>query len=467
MAKKKPKKIVRYRKPRNVNVGMIIFGIIFIYLAFSVSTYLRKEKVQFYEVTEGSIVNDSRYTGIILRNEETQYSERPGHINYYIREGKRAAAGTSIYSIDESGTLAAVLAENSDGVMNLTADNLMDIKKQLTGFSLGYRNEDFQAVYDVRYSLEASILEYVNFNALDNFEQIMEQAGANFMQVRSPKAGVVSYAIDSFEGLKREQISAAAFDRTNYARAITKSGGLVDKGAPIYKIVTNDTWSILFPMSQQDVTAFGTETSLKVNFPGRALSTTGSFSMITGTDGNPYGCLDFDKYMVQFVSDRYVDFEIVSSKTEGLKIPVSAATTKNFYLVPVEYLAKGGDSVEDGFYKEVYSDAGTSMVFVPATIYNSTEESYYIDTGEGSQLKSGDYIIKPDSADRYQIGTTASLEGVYNINKGYTVFKQIEVLAQNDEYYTINRGTKYGLSVYDHIVLDAALIGQEGVLIYQ
>ena len=69
MAKKKNKKIVRYRKPLNINVGMIIFALIFVYMAFSVYTYMRKEKVQFYEVVEGSIVNDKSYTGIALREE--------------------------------------------------------------------------------------------------------------------------------------------------------------------------------------------------------------------------------------------------------------------------------------------------------------------------------------------------------------------------------------------------------------
>ena len=50
MAKKKNKKVVRYRRPLNINVGMIIFFIIFIYLVFSVYTYLKREKIQFYEV---------------------------------------------------------------------------------------------------------------------------------------------------------------------------------------------------------------------------------------------------------------------------------------------------------------------------------------------------------------------------------------------------------------------------------
>ena len=70
MAKKKNKKVVRYRRPLNINVGMIIFALIFLYMAFYLYTYLRRDKVEFYEVVEGSIVNDTRHTGIIFRTEE-------------------------------------------------------------------------------------------------------------------------------------------------------------------------------------------------------------------------------------------------------------------------------------------------------------------------------------------------------------------------------------------------------------
>ena len=53
----------------------------------------------------------------------------------------------------------------------------------------------------------------------------------------------------------------------------------------------------------------------------------------------------------------------------------------------------------------------------------------------------------------------------YNINKGYAVFKQIEVLSTNGEYYTVKKNMDYGLSVYDHIVLDAGTV-TEGQIIY-
>ena len=49
---KKSKKIVRYRRPLQLNIGMIIFAIMFLYLAFYVYQYQTRDKVQPYEVTK-------------------------------------------------------------------------------------------------------------------------------------------------------------------------------------------------------------------------------------------------------------------------------------------------------------------------------------------------------------------------------------------------------------------------------
>ena len=131
----KNKKIVRYRKPLNINVGMIIFAMIFVYLSFSVYTYLRRDHVQFYEVVEGSIVNNKEYNGILFRDETVENAPQTGYVNYYVREGKRAGAGARVYSLDETGELGKFLEENQSSGVSLSAENLADLKKQL---KLGY-----------------------------------------------------------------------------------------------------------------------------------------------------------------------------------------------------------------------------------------------------------------------------------------------------------------------------------------
>lgn len=464
--KKKNQKIVHYRKPLNINVGVIIFAIIFVYMAFSVYTYMKKDKVQFYEVAEGTIVNDNQYTGLIIRDEALQKTDRAGYINYYIREGKRAAIGTRIYSVDETGSIAQYMEENPEANVTLTDDNISDIKRQLSAFSNEYEDQNFDETYDLQYTLEAAVLEFVNFNALGNLDVLQAQSGSTFQQVKAPVSGVVSYSIDGYEEFDLSQISESSFDRSGYMKAITKAGQLIEQDAPVYKLITSDNWSILFMLDENEAAQYANRGRLNITFLSNDLKTEGEFSIITGSDGKQYGKLDFNQYMIQFVSDRFVTFEIEMAKADGLKIPVSAVTTKSFYLVPVTYLTQGGDTSESGFMKETYSESGTSAEFIPVTIYYSTDEYCYVDMSEKSPLQAGDYLIRPNSQDRYQIGNSASLEGVYNINKGYAVFKQIEILNSNEEYHTIRKGTSYGLSVYDHIVLDASTV-YEGELIYQ
>jgi hypothetical protein len=85
-------------------------------------------------------------------------------------------------------------------------------------------------------------------------------------------------------------------------------------------------------------------------------------------------------------------------------------------------------------------------------VYSSNDDEYYVDN---SNLSVGDYIQKPDSTEKMAVSKSGTLTGVYNMNKGYADFKQITILAQNDEYSIVSSNTQYGLTVYDRIVLDA------------
>ncbi len=50
-------------------------------------------------------------------------------------------------------------------------------------------------------------MEYMNLNALDNLGSMMDEAGISFEQVKADQAGIVSYGVDSFEGLQPSDIS--------------------------------------------------------------------------------------------------------------------------------------------------------------------------------------------------------------------------------------------------------------------
>ena len=120
--------------------------------------------------------------------------------------------------------------------------------------------------------------------------------------------------------------------------------------------------------------------------------------------------------------------------------------------------AKGGNSSEDGFMRETYDEEGNiSTEFIDAAIYSESETDYYVDT---SVLRPGDYICMPDSSEKYPVSKVGTLMGVYNINKGFADFKEITVLYSNEEYSIVKSNTRYGLTEYDYIVLDADSINE-------
>ena len=163
--------------------------------------------------------------------------------------------------------------------------------------------------------------------------------------------------------------------------------------------------------------------------------------------------------MVRFVSDRYIEVEPGSDKNTGLKIPNSAIVEKEFLVVPKKYVGKGNNSSSDGVIKITKDKRGKeSAEFVSINAYAETDDSYYVSQ---DNLSVGDTIQMPDSSEQYSLKDTAKRKGVYNMDKGYAIFRQIEVISDNEEYSVVQSGTKFGISLYDHIALNGSEV-QEG-----
>ena len=460
---KKKKNIIRYRKPWNLNIGVIIFLVVFVYLLIIVFRFASREKVRAYEVTEGTMASVSDYTGLILRSETVVATNAAGYLNYYIREGSRASVGSLVYTLDETGSMSSLLAQSAAAGSSLSPEYLDRLKGQLSSFSSSYDPMHFEDVYNVRSGINSSLLEYLNASAMEELAENLSEEDLNFQKIYAHATGIVEYYIDGFENMRPEEVSKAAFDTKSYQKTSPMAGTLVESGSLAYKLITDDTWSVLFQITQEDLARLQSAGIVSVTFKGTGLSANGEFEVVMGSDGTAYGKLTFYKYMVQFANDRYLDIELNLPGESGLKIPVSSVVSKAFYLIPTHYLTKGNNSTEDGFLKEVYGPSGTSTEFCSPTLYYEKDGYYYVDTDEFSP---GEYLVLPDSEERYQIGQTASLQGVYNINKGYAVFKQIEILESNDEYLIVRKNMPYGLSVYDHIILNGDVVS-ENDLIYE
>ena len=405
------------------------------------------------------------HTGLILRDESVQVSPDGGYINIYMRDGKRAAVGSRVYSLDATGDLKKLMEASAGKEDTISDSSVIEMKKKLSNFASNYSDSDFEYVYDTKYLLDNAASEYSNLINIENIDNISNENGLSLNVITSPYSGEISYAIDDIAEKKEEDLTKSDFDTSKHPISYIKNEQLIEAETKVYRIVNSESWSIYFEFEKGEEELYTEKKTLTVKFKSNGLTLTGDYSVVETKDGYSLGKLTFDKYMVQFISNRYAEFDIQSSVVSGLKIPSKCVLEKDFYTIPVEYMAKGGDGVSDGFYKQVDKDGTTSTVFVPEDIIKITDANCYIST-ENKDIVSGDKLIKPDSNDIFEVSNKEKLLGVYNINKGYTVFKNIDILGSNKEFYIVDKGTKYGLKVYDHILLNPDGF-KEGEFIYQ
>lgn len=458
--KKKVVHIKKYRRP--VNLGLIMFVILFIYIVIYLFFYFSKERISIYEVTiQGSITKDKVYTGMILRDETVIRADAAGYVNYYLREGERASVGDLIYTLDESGHVSETLFAESS--LNLSDVDLNSLKKDISSFCMEYQAQDFSSIYNFKVDLNYNIMELANLSSIANLDQVMSTSTdiGFFKRHYADRSGNVAYYTDGYEEMEDSQITQEMFDVSSYEKTSLASSSILQPDSPVYKIVTTNDWSLIFPLTDEELSEYGSRSRLKVHFFKDDFTVTAGFSVFANSTGG-YGKLTFDRYMVRYISDRYLSFEIVEEIETGLKIPVSAVTEKNFYTVPVGYLANADDG--QVFYVETYDESGASTIkHVAAQIYQTNEYYHYVDT---SSFSLGDTLVKPESDERYKIGMTAPIKGVYNVNQGYTVFRQIEIISENEEYYIVSPNSPYGVSLYDHIILNSKTV-EENQVIYQ
>ena len=60
--------------------------------------------------------------------------------------------------------------------------------------------------------------------------------------------------------------------------------------------------------------------------------------------------MTFGHSMIRYATERYLDIELILEDESGLKIPKTAVTEKEFYIVPQDYITSGGGSNNTGVW---------------------------------------------------------------------------------------------------------------------
>lgn len=174
MANQNPNKVTKYRKPLNLNIGMIIFAVIFVYIVICVFMYFTSRHIVAYEVKAGSLSTNNIYKAVALRDETVITATDAGYINYFAREGARVAVGDLVYTVDESGKLADYINSDNSSDNSLSEADLNELKTEITGFASSFDSRNFAEVYDFKYEMEGTVLKLSNYNILESIDAIQE-----------------------------------------------------------------------------------------------------------------------------------------------------------------------------------------------------------------------------------------------------------------------------------------------------
>ncbi len=453
--KKKNKK-----NKKQLNVGIILCLLIILYLVVYSCVYFFSTRTSVVEVTEGVTASrfEGQYTGLILREETIVNANNNGYIIFFVGDGSTVHVNEKTYVIDSSGELSAKIEEAAKNQSILSADNLLKIKNSLYDFDTSFNPINYYDVNNFKYKVDSQIMDLINGSVFSDLNNDVS-GNSSFFVYSSEISGDIIHNIDGFENFRLEDINNNSFRKSDYNKNIIKSGDLIKKDSPAYKVVTSGDWKIVFQIN--DPKTFEGLDELSIEFLKDGVETYGAFETFTKS-GKTYGVVSLNKYMIRYIADRYLQIQILDDTKKGLKIPKTSVTEKQFYAIPLEYITQGGNSSSDGFNKQVIlADGSSSVQFIPADIVKRDDKNCYVST---DVFNDGDILVMNETNSLFKVGNKENLQGVFVVNNGYTNFKMVEIIGENNSSYIVSSQIAGSISMYDRVMTDSKGVKEDQVI---
>ena len=206
--------IKKYKRTRDMNVGIFIFAIVLIYLIVTIVMYATTKRISTYEVREGSILKDNSYTGLVLREEQLINAEKSGYINYFQNENSKVKAGTNIYAIsagklsygDEGGESAVTLSPEEQSALVVKTQN----------FNENFNPQKFSSVYSLKNEITNTMQTASNQTKTARMDSVISQNGGTADIYSTSRDGLVVLSFDGCESLTEDSFKKDDFDRSTY-----------------------------------------------------------------------------------------------------------------------------------------------------------------------------------------------------------------------------------------------------------
>ena len=460
----KNKKIIKINKDIKFNIASAVVACFFLYVVITLILSLRKEPVTTYNVNKTDINNNIIIEGLVVRDELVLNSEKSGYVCYYIRDGEKIKKNSMVCTIDETGQVYNTISdsESYDGL--LSSDDYNEVRNLISLYKISYKDASFYNAYNFENTLNNKVLELTNEVLM---QQVGQSTGTSLAAVSSPESGLVTYYIDGYENYNISNVSKSDFDKSNYKKDTLKPGDIISAGTPVVKIIPSEKWNIILPITDDQAATInsvyseeGERLLFKINNSSYDVSM--PFEIIYGNDGK-YLNISLDKFMLNYMAERFVTVEIILEDDTGLKVPVSALTEKEVYQIPISYLSGGGNQSSNiKLNVQVMGDNNEITIKqVSPTIYKTDEEYCYVDP---LVFDDTDVLLNIDSNETTAVSVVprVNIEGVYSANRGIAEFRMVTVIKTIDDFALVK--SDEALNIYDNIILDSSKVHENQII---
>ena len=449
-----------------MNIGTIIFAIIFFYIIIRILISLQKESLSIYEVQNSYIDTNISATALIVRQEELVNATSSGYVSYYVRDGEKIGKNKTVYTIDETGSIYEKIKDADSDAFELTNDGLSEIRTRISNFENYFNYASFSDVYNFHYDIENAVLELTNEAMIEQLTSLDDSSTdiSTYKKVTTTDSGIITYYKDGYENFDIHNFKASDINKSNYKKATLKTGEIINSGDPVYKLITSENWYLIAELSDKQVKELSDQDTVTVNIHNSSKNITCNFEL-TKQDNKNFIIISLNQQMVNYINDRFIDIVIIQDQNNGLKIPNTSITKKSVYKIPIDYLSQGSDSTSNNLLNiKVLDDKGeVTLKQVSPDIYKTDDEYCYVDPNDFGQ---NDVLVNTQNNDTLALNTAekAELQGVFCVNQGIATFRYIDVLYQDDEYTIVKPEVPYSIAWYDRIILDQSLVKENQII---
>ncbi len=465
---------IKQAATKHINFGVAIFVMIFAYLLFVMITFAVKEKVNYTIAEVGVLTHSNQFKGLIIKDEAVVKATDSGDVRYFFTEGARVRKGNTVASIINDPAMAKLLDEEifkfnqsldaDDPAFDESYDYL---QSRIKNYVINQHNHNYDKTYAVKQEITEDIdnirntviTQQTSMGLLTSANVLVleDELNENSTKVIAPRSGLISFDVDGFEQINRENFLISDLEREIpqdelEIRNTTKSDD------DLFKVVDNYLWYIAAEIDDECEKEIEGKSYIGVEFTDRNLSIDIKVDDIWDNGERTYLMLKVDRMLGEFLGDRFVEFRIVYDEHEGIKIPETAVTTKAFAKIPEKFMSVINNDYR--VHKKVYSEDAVGEVTLDGiTVKQIKREEGYVYIPLSSELIEGDILSFTDKETlityEHVIEDIEDIEGVYVVNKGYAMFKLIETRYQEVDYRIVEPFIPYGVRMYDRIATEA------------